>query len=141
MHLRTRAGTALGAAVLLVAALAAAPGHLPALGAHPRGGCRFKVLCGTVQNNTTRSLKICLSWDFRGADQAYQPEDHCGSVAYIRPYAVYGVPQLKDVDAFYIPNGTAYYGLYSGIPKRWTHTGSGWWKFGDSTSVQIDWTA
>lgn len=141
MHLRTRVGTALGAVVLLVLAHAGASGHLSAIDAHPRGSCRFRILCGTVHNNTTHSLKICLSWDRRGADQAYQPEDHCGSVAYVRPHAVYGVPQLRDVDAFYIPTGTAYYGLYGGIPERWTHIGSGWWKFGDSTNVQIEWTS
>lgn len=141
MHLRTRLGTVIGAGALLTTALAIAPAHASAADAHPMGGCRLGIVCGTIYNNTTHNVKVCLNWNAAGTDQAYQPADHCASVAYAKPHSVYGAPQLKDIDAFYIPSGTVYYGAYRGIPKKWTHTGSGWWKFSNITDVHIDWTA
>ncbi|MEU5266583.1 hypothetical protein [Amycolatopsis sp. NPDC021455] len=107
----------------------------------PMGGCRAGIVCGTIFNNTSHAVKVCLAWHGTGTDQEYQGSGSCGQVAYAAPHSVYGTPQLKDVDAFYIPAGTSYYGVYSGIPKKWTHTKSGWWKFGNTTDVHIDWTS
>jgi hypothetical protein len=142
MSKRTRLlGTAGAAAALATAALTAAPQSASADEVRPLGGCTLGIICGTVYNNTTQSVKVCLNWNASGTDQAYQPADHCAKVAYAQPHSVYGTPQLVDIDAFYIPSGTTYYGAYSGIPKSWTHTGSGWWKFASSVDVHIDWTA
>ncbi|MFJ3695104.1 hypothetical protein ACIPW9_13445 [Streptomyces sp. NPDC090052] len=140
MHLRTRLGTVIGAGTLLTTALVSTPAHAAPTDVHPMGGCWAGAVCGTIFNNTTHNVKVCLNWNSAGTDQAYQPKAHCASVAYAKPHSVYGAPQHKDIDAFYIPSGTAYYGAYSGIPKKWTHTRSGWWKFSDATDVHIDWT-
>lgn len=83
----------------------------------------------------------------RGADPA--PAGQLGitvaaaflQFGYAAAHSIYGAPQNKDIDAFYIPSGTSYYGAYAGIPKKWTHTRSGWWKFANTTDVHIDWTA
>ncbi|MEV6823813.1 hypothetical protein [Amycolatopsis sp. NPDC051102] len=115
----------------------AAPGQVM----RPMGGCRAGIVCGTIFNNTTHNVEVCLAWNGTGGDQAYQTSGSCSSVAYASPHSVYGAPQLVDVDAFYIPAGTSYYGAYSGIPKKWTHTGNGWWKFSNATDVHVDWTS
>ncbi|MET8947135.1 hypothetical protein ABZX30_27110 [Streptomyces sp. NPDC004542] len=142
MHLRTRLGTAIGAGALFATALAVTPAHAADSGdVHLMGGCRAGIVCGTVFNNTTHKVKVCLDWNAPGSDQSYQSEDHCASVAYAKPHSIYGAPQLVDIDAIYIPSGTSYWGAYSGIPKKWTHTGSGWWKFSNATDVHIDWTS
>ncbi|NUQ98395.1 MAG: hypothetical protein HOY79_18190 [Streptomyces sp.] len=147
MHLRTRLGTAIGAGALLATAFAGTPAHAAGAGdVRPMGGCAAGIICGTIFNNTTHNVKVCLAWDTQGRpshDQAYQYYGKCkkGKVAYAQPHSIYGEPQHKDVDAFYIPKGTTYWGAYSGIPKKWTHTGNGWWKFSDATDVHIDWTS
>lgn len=110
----------------------------PAGEAQPFGGCRLVVICGTVFNNTPYYVEVCMNWTASGTDQDYQPAEHCGSYASVSPFSVYGAPQLVDVDAFYIPSGDTYWGAYAGIPKEWTHTRSGWWKFSNTTDVHID---
>ncbi|MCH0564804.1 MULTISPECIES: hypothetical protein [unclassified Streptomyces] len=144
MHLRTTLGTVIGAGALLTTVLASTPAQAsPAGQVRPLSGCRFVVICGTLYNNTTHNVKVCLNWVGSGPDQAYQTSGHCrsDSIAYAKPHSVYGTPQHKDIDAFYIPWGTVYWGAYSGIPKKWTHTGNGWWKFSSVTDVHIDWTS
>ncbi|GAA4602826.1 hypothetical protein GCM10023195_09010 [Actinoallomurus liliacearum] len=143
MHLGTKIGSVVGAGALGVAVLAATarPASAGTDDVHPMSGCRLGIICGTVYNNTTHNVEVCLAWNGNGSDQAYQTSGKCDSIAYAAPHSVYGTPQLKDVDAIYIPSGTTYYGAYSGIPKEWTHTGNGWWKFASTVDVHIDWTS
>ncbi|MEU9478015.1 hypothetical protein [Streptomyces sp. NPDC048191] len=143
MRLSAKIGTAVGAGVLAAGGLVGGAGTASAGEMTPMGGCIGNV-CGTIYNHTNTHIAVCLNWSGGGRDQDYQTHGcRPAQVAYAKPHSVYGAPQHRDIDAFYIAPGTSYSGWYAcahtGVTyKTWHHIRTGWWKFSTDCIVKIN---